>query len=69
MTDYWLGIDLGTTYTAAAVARPNGTTEMLGLGTRSLMIPSVVLVRDDGEILVGEGGRSARRDRAVTGRP
>lgn len=54
MTDYWLGIDLGTTYTAAAVARPNGTTEMLGLGTRSLMIPSVVLVRDDGEILVGE---------------
>lgn len=54
VTDYWLGIDLGTTYTAAAVARPNGTTEMLGLGTRSLMIPSVVLVRDDGEILVGE---------------
>lgn len=54
MTDYWLGIDLGTTYTAAAVSRPNGTTEMLGLGTRSLMIPSVVLVRDDGEILVGE---------------
>lgn len=54
MTEYWLGIDLGTTYTAAAISRPNGTTEMLGLGTRSLMIPSVVLVRDDGEILVGE---------------
>ncbi len=62
MTEYWLGIDLGTTYTAAAISRPNGTTEMLGLGTRSLMIPSVVLVRDDGEILVGE---SAER-RAAT---
>ena len=51
---YCLGIDVGTTFTAAAIARADGTVEMLGLGTRAPTMPSVVLVRADGEILVGE---------------
>jgi GT2 family glycosyltransferase/actin-like ATPase involved in cell morphogenesis len=50
---YQLGVDLGTTYTAAAVIR-NGVAEVATLGTRSLEIPSVVYLRDDGAMLIGE---------------
>ena len=50
---YRLGVDLGTTYTAAAV-NVDGRAEMLGLGIRAMQVPSVVFVRDDGEIVVGE---------------
>ena len=50
---YQLGIDLGTTYTAAAVAR-GGRVEVAALGTAGPVIPSVVLLRADGEVLVGE---------------
>ncbi len=61
MNAYSLGVDLGTTYTAAAVAR--GTTaEPLPLGTDAAQAPSVVLIRDDGEVLVGD----AAERRAVT---
>ena len=44
---YMLGLDLGTTYTAAAVWR-DGSAEMVALGTHSHVIPSVVHLRDDG---------------------
>ena len=44
---YGLGVDLGTTFTAAAVER-DGHVEMVTLGDRSAAVPSVVLVRDDG---------------------
>ena len=50
---YRLGVDLGTTYTAAAV-NVDGRVEMLGLGIRAMQVPSVVFVRRDGEIVVGE---------------
>jgi actin-like ATPase involved in cell morphogenesis len=50
---YYLGVDLGTTYTAAAVWR-DGHVEITGLGNRAPTIPSVVLLRDDGSMLVGE---------------
>jgi actin-like ATPase involved in cell morphogenesis len=50
---YRLGVDLGTTYTAAAV-NVDGRVEMLGLGIRAMQVPSVVFVREDGEIVVGE---------------
>jgi actin-like ATPase involved in cell morphogenesis len=50
---YYLGIDLGTTYTAAAKER-GGTVEAITLGNRSASVPSVVFLRDDGETLVGE---------------
>jgi Tol biopolymer transport system component/actin-like ATPase involved in cell morphogenesis len=53
MAGYQLGVDLGTTYTAAAVAR-QGRTEVATLGTRSLEIPSVAFLLTDGEMLVGE---------------
>jgi molecular chaperone DnaK len=50
---YALGIDLGTTFTAAAVSR-NGRVEIVGLGNHSSAIPSAVLLREDGELLVGD---------------
>jgi actin-like ATPase involved in cell morphogenesis len=50
---YRLGIDVGTAYTAAAVWR-DGRARMVDLGTHAPVVPSVALLRDDGEILVGE---------------
>ncbi len=50
---YQLGIDLGTTYTAAAVYR-DGRATICSLGGRAASIPSVVLLREDGEVLTGE---------------
>src|SRR4051794_28105177 len=48
-----LGIDIGTTYTAAALST-GGRTEVMTLGERAAQIPSVVCLRADGEILIGE---------------
>ena len=53
MSAFALGVDLGTTFTAAAVAR-GATADPLPLGTDSAQVPSVVLIRDDGEVLVGD---------------
>jgi molecular chaperone DnaK len=50
---YVVGIDLGTTFTAAAVWR-NGHAEIASLGSRAAVIPSVVLLRDDETVLTGE---------------
>jgi actin-like ATPase involved in cell morphogenesis len=50
---YVLGIDLGTTFTAAAVWR-DGRAEICSLGGRSAVIPSVLMVREDDSLLVGE---------------
>jgi Hsp70 protein len=50
---YDLGVDLGTTFTAAAVAR-EGRATVATLGTRAFEMPSVVYLRSDGEMLVGE---------------
>jgi actin-like ATPase involved in cell morphogenesis len=50
---FQLGVDLGTTWTAAAVAR-NGQVRMVGLGNRSAAIPSVVHQAHDGTTLTGD---------------
>ena len=50
---YHLGIDLGTTFTAAATAN-GGPPTMLGLGNRAMQIPSVLFLQEDGDFLVGE---------------
>ncbi|MEU7818865.1 Hsp70 family protein, partial [Pseudonocardia sp. NPDC049154] len=63
---YQLGIDLGTTYSAAAVCRPAGehwvAPEMVTLSGRRTDVPSVLFVGPDGEVLVGD----AAERRAVT---
>jgi actin-like ATPase involved in cell morphogenesis len=53
-SNYVVGIDLGTTYSAAAVAHAAGRADIVGLGHVTAVIPSSVLVRADGEILVGD---------------
>jgi molecular chaperone DnaK len=54
---YLLGIDVGTTRTAAAIgrsgARPSDT-EIVNLGDRSSAVPSVLYIGDDGAVVVGE---------------
>lgn len=50
---YSLGVDLGTSYTAAAVLS-NGVAEIAHLGNRHPEIPSLVFLRSDGETIVGD---------------
>src|SRR3954464_14117372 len=65
---YSLGIDLGTTYSAAATAR-DGRIEIFRLGEVEATIPSIVLLRDDGEALVGdEAQRGSVNEPARTAR-
>ena len=63
---YQLGIDLGTTYTAAAVCRSSGRgwaePEVISLGSRSATVASVLFLAADGAVLVGE----AAERRALT---
>jgi len=57
---YWLGIDLGTTYTAAALCRPTVDeleTQVVPLGSRSAAVPSVLFLAEDGSQVVGEGAQ------------
>jgi molecular chaperone DnaK len=58
---YDLGIDLGTTYTAAAIRR-DGRVEIATLGNRAAAVPSVVFLREDETVLTGE----AANRRALT---
>jgi actin-like ATPase involved in cell morphogenesis len=55
---YWLGIDVGTTYTAAALCREEagrrGLPEVVPLGSRSTAVSSVVYLGDNGHVVVGE---------------
>ncbi len=50
---YQLGVDLGTTFTAAAVLRGDRA-EICTLGDSNPVMPSIVTLREDGELLVGE---------------
>ncbi len=63
---YVLGVDLGTTYSAAAVWR-DGRAEIASLGSRAAAIPSVVFLREDETVLTGESREPARADRAAPG--
>ena len=75
--DYGLGIDIGTTFSAAAISTGEAV-EVFFLGARTATIPSVVLVREHGEVLVGEAAerralsepaRSAREFKRRLGDP
>ncbi len=50
---YVLGIDLGTTFTAAAVMR-DGRAEILPLGNHAATIPTMVFLRPDDTVLIGD---------------
>jgi len=51
---YSLGVDLGTTFVAAALAVSSSRVEMFTLGDRSEVTPAVVYLEDDGTLLTGE---------------
>ncbi|WP_148572904.1 Hsp70 family protein [Nocardioides caldifontis] len=62
---YRLGIDLGTTFTAAATDDGSGP-RMVGLGNRALQVPSVLFLAEDGTWLCGEAAE--RRSATEPGR-
>ncbi|WP_211268594.1 Hsp70 family protein [Actinoplanes subtropicus] len=62
---YGLGVDLGTTWTAAAVARGDAVT-VLRLGGRRPEIPSVIFLPESGPVLIGEP--AVRRGEVQPGR-
>jgi molecular chaperone DnaK len=55
---YHLGVDLGTTFVAAALATDTGI-EMFTLGDRTVVTPAVVYLREDGALVSGDA--AARR--------
>lgn len=55
---YSLGIDIGTTFSAAAVQIDDGAVELINLGGRAPAIPSVILTREDGVLLVGDAAEA-----------
>ena len=63
---YAVGIDLGTTFTAAAVGDANGT-RMVPLST-DVVVPSLAYHAPDGTLLTGAAARAAASDPARVGR-
>ena len=51
---YVLSVDLGTTFTAAAICPVGGSPTMLALGASGYSVPSVLFLREDGTFLAGE---------------
>jgi actin-like ATPase involved in cell morphogenesis len=49
---YWLGVDLGTTFTACAVARA-GSVQMVTLEHSAVAVPSVLWIGTNEDVLVG----------------
>ena len=69
---YWLGVDLGSTFTAAAICRDEGgrrvLPEVFPLGTRSTAVSSVVYLGEGGQLVVGEAAErraATQPDRVV----
>jgi len=63
---YSVGIDLGTTFTAAAVLRDGERPETVQLGNRAAAIPSTVFLHEDETLLTGDA--ALRRGLAEPGR-
>lgn len=63
MTPYALGVELGTTYSAAVVAR-GSEAAVCSLGDTAAQIASIVFLGEDGEILIGEAA-----ERRAAGEP
>lgn len=58
---HWVGIDLGTTYSAIAYVDESGRVETVGNREGDLITPSVVLFEADGTVVVGRTAKEAAR--------
>ena len=65
---YSLGVDLGTTFVAAAIAH-GARLEMFTLGDRTVVTPAVVFAREDGSIVTGEAATRRGGGQPGPGRP
>ena len=70
MTDYCIGIDLGTTYSCLAYVDEDGDPVIEKNFEQEETTPSVILFDDNGQILVGSQAKEMalmyEQDRAVT---
>jgi molecular chaperone DnaK len=57
---YQVGVDLGSTFSAAAVCRTGGNPapEIIPLAGRTAFVPSVLFTNGDGSVLIGEEGEN-----------
>jgi molecular chaperone DnaK (HSP70) len=55
---YTLGIDVDTTFVAAAIARNGTAAEMIPLGREAVVTPPVVGLQGDGTVATGEAAQS-----------
>ena len=53
-----IGIDLGTTFSAAAYLDPDGNPQLVSNSRGARLTPSVVMEEDDGTVVVGEDAES-----------
>ena len=51
---YDLGIDVGTSYSAAAVRTDDGVVTVVGLGPITDSIPTVLFLDEDGTMVAGD---------------
>lgn len=58
---YGLGIDLGATFSSAAISR-DGTVEVVTLGQRAASVPSVLHLGQDGTVAAGEAAERRGQD-------
>lgn len=65
MAEYVLGIDVGTTYTGAAIVK-RAHASVFPLGNRSSVVPTVVLLDESGVVVTGEAAN--RRAMSAPGR-
>lgn len=54
-----IGIDLGTTFSAAAYLDPDGNPQLVSNSRGTRLTPSVVMEEDDGTVVVGEDARES----------
>ena len=54
-----IGIDLGTTFSAAAYLDPDGNPQLVSNSRGARLTPSVVMEEDDGTVVVGEDARES----------
>ena len=60
---FYIGIDLGTTYSAVAYVAKTGTPVIIQTTQDSVTTPSAVYIDEDGELLIGEDAKSMQKSK------
>lgn len=61
---FYIGIDLGTTYSAAAFVNEQGVPQIIQTTQGSVTTPSAVYIGDDGELLIGVDAKDEQKHKS-----